>query len=254
MTDRIDLDDLDVSADDDEPEPNRGDWFWKGEGAPESEPAAESGGGETDDAATARTDATSEPLAGEPNAPGEPDTPREPDAGDGAASASATPRVPRDADDKPVGVPMDAGGGGGVAAQNRGDDPGEAPYGDPYGGTTAEMTLAFTYEAVQRLEMLHAALADAETWTDYVGLVGEVPAHVLNKFQRDERLDLDFFNGGGMGPAERLAEVDSHSMFYADRMVVVGVDGESWIAEEAGWEFVDVVDAAAKADWPLVDE
>ncbi|SEO67794.1 hypothetical protein SAMN04487948_104131 [Halogranum amylolyticum] len=242
MTDRIDLDDLDVSADD-EPEPNRGDWFWKGEGEPEAEPTAESGAEETDAAATARTDA-----------PSEPDTPDEPDAGDRETSGSATPRVPRADDDKPVGVPMDAGGGGGVAAQNRGDDSGEAPYGDPYGGTTADMTLAFTYEAVQRLEMLHAALADAETWTDYVGLVGEVPAHVLNKFQRDERLDLDFFNGGGMGPAERLAEVDSHSMFYADRMVVVGVDGESWIAEEAGWEFVDVADAAAKADWPLVDE
>jgi hypothetical protein len=37
-------------------------------------------------------------------------------------------------------------------------------------------------------------------------------------------------------------------------MVVVGVADESWVAEEADWEFVDVVDAAAKADWTLAED
>lgn len=253
MTDRIDLDDLDVSTDDDAPEPNRGDWFWKGEGSPGDEPDA------TADAGDERASTTGLPGASDGDSStaaqsAEQDGRDDGSADDEQAATRATPRVPRSNDDKPVGVPMDAGGGGGTAAQNRDDDAGDAPYGDPYGGTTADMTLAFTYEAIQRLELLHAALADVETWSDYVGIVGEVPAHVLSKFQREQRLDLDFFNGGGTGPAERLAEVDEHSMFYAERMVVVGTEDESWIADEAGWEFVDVVEAAAKADWELVDE
>lgn len=250
MTDRIDLDDLDVSTDDDAPEPNRGDWFWKGEGSPGDEPDA------TADAGDERASTTGLPGASDGDSSTAAQSAEQDGRDDGSADdeQAATPRVPRSNDDKPVGVPMDAGGGGGTAAQNRDDDAGDAPYGDPYGGTTADMTLAFTYEAIQRLELLHAALADVETWSDYVGIVGEVPAHVLSKFQREQRLDLDFFNGGGTGPAERLAEVDEHSMFYAERMVVVGTEDESWIADEAGWEFVDVVEAAAKADWELVDE
>jgi hypothetical protein len=245
MTDRIDLDDLDVSTDDDEPDPNRGDWFWKGDGDPEDEPDA------TDERAAGGQQRERDSTAAQSTEQNE----RDDGSADGEQSSSQSiPRVPRSNDDKPIGVPMEAGGGGGAAAQNRDDDAGDAPYGDPYGGTTADMTLAFTYEAIQRLELLHAALSDVETWSDYVGIVGEVPAHVLGKFQREQRLDLDFFNGGGTGPAERLAEVDEHSMFYAERMVVVGTGDESWIADEAGWEFVDVTEAAAKADWELVDE
>jgi len=33
MIERIDLDDIESSAADDEPGPNRGDWLWRGEGA-----------------------------------------------------------------------------------------------------------------------------------------------------------------------------------------------------------------------------
>ncbi|SFK82548.1 hypothetical protein SAMN04487950_1287 [Halogranum rubrum] len=238
MTDRIDLDELDVSSDD-EPEPNRGDWFWKGEGDPDDEAVSTTAG-----------------TPGESDSPGQSTATDEPSSTDDvtAQSHTAVPRVPRNDDDKPVGIPMESGGGGGTAAQHRDDDASDAPYGDPYGDTTADMTLVFTYRALKRLELLHAALSDAETWTDYVGLVGEVPAHVLNKFQRDQRLDVDFFNGGSLGPAERLAEIDQHSMFYAERMVVVGVEDESWVAEEADWEFVDIVDAAAEADWPLSED
>jgi hypothetical protein len=244
MTDRIDLDELDVSTDDDGPEPNRGDWFWAGEGDPDDSVDGRSDEGREGTAQS--NEGTQSASAVDEQSTG--------DSDEAEAAHTAVPRVPRTDDDRPVGIPQSGGGGGGTAAQNREDDAGDAPYGDPYGDTTADMTLAFTYQAFNRLELVHAALADAETWTDYVGLVGEVPAHVLNKFQREERLDLDFFNGGGMGPAERLDDVDPHSMFYADRMVVVGVADESWIAEEAGWEFVDVVDAAAKADWALTDE
>ena len=124
----------------------------------------------------------------------------------------------------------------------------------PHGGGVDEMTLAFTYNAITRLSHLHGALADANEWTDWIGIVGDVEAYVINKFQRDNHLDLDFFNGSGTGPGERLAAIDEHSMFYAERMVVVGVAGEDEaVAEEAGWEFVSLDDAAAKAGWELDD-
>jgi hypothetical protein len=246
MTDRIDLDALDVSTDDDEPTPNRGDWFWKGEGDPDEEPQLPD---ESDDMAG---DADGDPATSSSDE-GDDDSPA-PTLSGSTSTHSPTPRVPRESDGKPVGIPQASGGGGGTAAKDRQEEPGEAPYGDPYGDTTADMTMAFTYEALKRLEHLHASLADAESWSDYVGLVGEVPAHVINKFQRDQMLDFDFFNGAGTGPGERLAEVDQHSMFYAERMVVVGLDDERWIADEGGWEFVPLPEAAAKSDWALVDE
>lgn len=247
MTDSIDLDDLDV-ADDEEPDANRGDWFWRGEGDPDAEPddpdhhpAESSVGGATDD---------------------------------------AVPRVPRRNDDSPVGVPVESGGSGGAPARDRdggtgsggeagsetgtesesgtgtraGTGAGSRPEASgPHGGGADDYTLALTYEAAKRLENLQAALADAETWTDWLGLVGDVDAHVLNKFQREHRLDLDFFNGSGSGPAERLADVDETSMFYANRMVVVGVEGEEWFADDEDWEFVPLEEAAAKAGWELAE-
>ncbi|MFC6989493.1 hypothetical protein ACFQJD_13685 [Haloplanus sp. GCM10025708] len=115
------------------------------------------------------------------------------------------------------------------------------------------MTTAFTYGAIRKLADPRRAVAEARGWSDWVGVVGDVDAHVLNKFQREHQLDLDFFNGTGTGPAERLATVDEHSMFYANRLVVVGTDGESWIATDADWEFVPLAEAAEGADWALTD-
>lgn len=220
MTDRIDLDEFDEVADDESDDANPGDWFWRGDGDPADEP----------------------PL------------PEASATRDGSENGThrATPRVPRSNDDAPVGIPVERGGAG-SGQTDAGDRPGEgddAPTGH-HGGGPADMTMALTYRAARRLTNLPAALADAEGWTDYVGLVGDVESHVLQTFQREERVDVDFFNGSGTGPAERLASVDERSMFYADRMAVVGVDDEEWIAEESGWEFVPLAEAAENAGWEL---
>jgi hypothetical protein len=312
MTDRIDLDDVE-QPEDEEPGPNRGDWLWRGEGTPGEEPE-------------------------------EPDYDVDIGADDVADDDAATPRIPRENDDKPVGLPVESGGAGGSAASSgdaptggvpqraaereagerengldsetseqrpsaawseaaeehgaarnagtgpspgspsgtdadsaaanpsaggghsRGDEwanaepikqsestPGAASHGS---GSTqkAEMTMAFSYRAIRRLDNVHAALADAEGWTDYVGVVGDVDATVINKYQRDNVLDLDFFNGSGTGPAERLEAVGPNSMFYADRMVLVGVDEreQAW-AQEAGWEFVPLATAAENAGWDVTE-
>ncbi|NHX36440.1 MULTISPECIES: DUF7124 domain-containing protein [Halolamina] len=312
MTDRIDLDDVEQPDEENEADqPNPGDWLWRGEGSPDEEPDA-------------------------------PERSVDIGADDFGDEDVATPRIPRENDDRPVGVPVEGGGAGGSAAgsggsptggvppsdgegredattsedpANTGDtpsrawgeaareqgasaganDPGGAQPGTPsdgdgptpsasrtaeghsrgeewenaqpveqsestpgaasHGSTptrTAEMTMAFSYRAIRRFENVHAVLADAENWTDYLGIVGDVDATVINKYQRDNVLDLDFFNGSGTGPAERLAAVGPNSMFHAERMVLVGVDEreQAW-AEEADWEFMPLETAAAEADWEL---
>jgi hypothetical protein len=313
MTDRIDLDDVAQPEETEEDQPNPGDWLWRGEGSPDEEPDA-------------------------------PERSVDIGADDFADADSATPRIPRENDDRPVGVPVDGGGAGGAAASsgssptggvppsdgndedNDGDDaetpsevdPEETPSrawgeaarehgaeadadspnpGTPSGGDggtpsasrtaeghsrgeewenaqpvrqsestpgaashgsaptrTSEMTMAFSYRAMRRLKNVHAALADAENWTDYLGIVGDVDATVINKYQRENVLDLDFFNGSGTGPAERLAAVGPNSMFYAERMVLVGVDEreQAW-AQEADWEFVPLETAAEEAGWELAE-
>ena len=112
------------------------------------------------------------------------------------------------------------------------------------------MTMAVTYEAARRLSDPGFVFASA-MWADWIGIVGEVPSHVINNFQRSNGVDTDFFNGTGTGPAERLAEITELSMFFADRMVVLGCEDEKWIAEEAGWEFIPIETAAEKAGWEL---
>ncbi|MFB6096834.1 MAG: hypothetical protein ABEJ74_05555 [Haloferacaceae archaeon] len=164
--------------------------------------------------------------------------------------------MPRTDDDRPVGIPKAGGGAGGTTAKDRDDDRAELSEaekagGGPHGGGADDMTTAFTLRALRRVEDLKGALRDANGWSDWIGIVGDVDAHVINKFQRDNRIDADFFNGTGTGPGERLAEIDHHSMFYAERMVVVGCADEAWIAEAADWEFVPLEDAAEGADWDL---
>lgn len=240
MTDSIDLDDIDVQ-DDDEPERNRGDWLWKGDGDPDDEPDAGDPDGESSGADTGLT---------------------------GADIGDSTPRVPRDTDGKPVGIPKEGGGAGGGSetpggnatpgvpeAGNEGGVSGPVGAGGdtssgPHGGDADEMTLAFTYRAAKALVDPAAATTDASQWSDWVGIVGDVPAHVLNKFQREHVIDLDFFNGTGTRPTERLAEIGPSSMFYAERMVLVGLPDEAGMEPE-GWEFRPLAEAAEKAGWVL---
>lgn len=231
MTDSIDLDEMETESDE-EPRPNRGDWFWRGEGdfageteALDTEPPAQS------------VDSNAEP--------GPEPTP--------APEDLTTPHVPHENRDKPVGLPEEWGGAGGTSAREAAErDESSTPQeaSGPHGGGADEMTMALTYEAAKRLADPGLVLAGA-TFADWIGIVGEVDAHVINTFQRSHGVDADFFNGTGTGPGERLAEITEMSMFFAERMVVLGCEGEEWIAEEAGWEFVPIEVAAEKAGWEL---
>uniref|UniRef100_UPI000EFC0F9F DUF7124 domain-containing protein n=1 Tax=Halalkalicoccus subterraneus TaxID=2675002 RepID=UPI000EFC0F9F len=229
---------------DEEPQPNRGDWFWRGEGDPDEEGVAT----ESDSAASgsvSESGSDSGPPTGSAR-----EAVSEPDPAD-----ASTPHVPHENRDKPVGLPEEQGGAGGTSAREAAaerDREGGVPEdaSGPHGGGADEMTMAVTYEAAKRLADPASVLAGA-TFADWIGIVGEVDAHVITTFQRSKGIDADFFNGTGTGPSERLAEITEMSMFFAERMALLGCKGEEWIAEEAGWEFVPIETAAEKAGWEL---
>ena len=180
MTDRIDLDDIDLE-DDDEPAASDGDWLWRGEGDLDGNP---------DPPSAARAESAS--------------------ADSGATDVDTdgpVPRVPREDEDRPAGVPAERGGSG--AGATVGDPPDDAePMTDgPHGGGVDDMTMALTYDAVTALADPHVVVVSAREWADWVGIVGEVGAPAITKFQREHGIDADFFNGTGSGPAERLADI-----------------------------------------------
>lgn len=232
MTDRIDLDEYatDSEEPDDTNTANPGDWFWKETGDPSTETSTATAENGHSEATTGTIDSTDTTI----------------------------PRVPRENDDKPVGIPVEQGGAGGTSTE---EHDGSTPETDgarlrpaasgPHGGGVDDMTIAFTYEAAKRFSKPQHVFEDARRWADWIGIIGYTEAHVLNTFQRRNHLDLDFFNGTGTGPGERLAEINEQSMFFAERMVVVGCDNEIEIAETANWEFVPLQEATTKADWEL---
>lgn len=243
MTERINLDDLDVGDDEEEADaPNRGDWLWRGEGNPEDEPpqttgpAVEPSTGESAEAETTDSEPTS----------------REPDP-----ASQPAPNVPDSTRKKPVGIPANSGGAGAGIVDDAGEQPAEPrPAGSaaegPHGGGIDDMTVAFTYKAVQRFTNPAAVFADAYTWSDWIGIIGNVETYAITKFQRTHTVDADFFTGSGTTPSERLQEIDQTSMFYAERMVVIGVDeSDEAVAEDADWEFIPLELAADKAGWEL---
>jgi len=238
MTERIDLDDIetDASTDDDD---ETGEWFWGDEDAAD----------ETD-----ARDETDAPEGAKAPAGGRDDSVASEGSPSSETNANRVPHVPSENKDSPVGIPVEGGGAGGATgADGESVEPDAPATSGPHGGGADDLTFAFTYEAVTRLADVRSALAEANEWADWVGIVGHVEAYEINQFLRETGLDVDFFNGSGTGPGERLAEIGPSSMFYADRMAVVGVAdmGDEAIATEADWEFVPLEHAADRADWEL---
>ncbi|GGM55000.1 3-deoxy-D-manno-octulosonate 8-phosphate phosphatase KdsC-like HAD superfamily phosphatase [Halarchaeum rubridurum] len=118
------------------------------------------------------------------------------------------------------------------------------------GGST-DMTLAFELSALKRLAKPGTAFADARQWTEYVGVVSDEPTYVVTNFTRKRRIRQDFFSG----PKDKRESLENvKSQFETDRHVFVGADeADEALAEETGWEFLHVEDAAEAAGWELGD-
>jgi len=119
------------------------------------------------------------------------------------------------------------------------------------GGST-DMTLAFELSALQELAKPGTAFAGARQWTEYVGVVSDEPTYVVTNFTRKRRIRQDFFSGP-KGREESLESVKRQ--FDTERHVFIGVDDDDRaLADEVGWEYLSLEDAAANADWELAGE
>jgi len=116
-------------------------------------------------------------------------------------------------------------------------------------GGSSDMTLAFELEALKELESPDAVFTDARQWTSFVGVISEKPTYVVTNFTRKHRIRQDFFSG----PRSRKESlVNIKDQFDSERHVFVGTtDEDADLAEETGWEYVDVETAAEAADWAL---
>ncbi len=120
------------------------------------------------------------------------------------------------------------------------------------GGGSSDMTLAFELAALQVLANPSAVFANAREWSEYVGVVSEEPTYVVTNFTRKAGIRQDFFSGP-RGVEESLESVSTQ--FDTERYVFVGTSEEDAdIAEAAGWEYLDIEDAAEAADWQLGGE
>ena len=112
-----------------------------------------------------------------------------------------------------------------------------------------DMTLAFELEALEAVAAPERVFEDARGWTRYVGVVSDEPTYVVTNFTRKHRIRQDFFSGP-RGKADSLESVKRQ--FQTERHVLVGTNEEdAALAEERGWEYLDVEEAAEAADWDL---
>ena len=117
---------------------------------------------------------------------------------------------------------------------------------------SGEMTLAFELSALRALADPGEVFAGAREWSQYVGVVSDEPTYVVTNFTRKRQIRQDFFSGP-KGKGESLESVKRQ--FDTDRHVFVGTGEEDRdLAEEYGWEYLPVEEAAEAADWSLADE
>lgn len=118
-------------------------------------------------------------------------------------------------------------------------------------GGSGDMTLAFDLAALQRLANPGGVFSDARQWTEYVGVVSDEPTYVVTNYTRKHRIRQDFFSGP-REKGESLANV--REQFGTERHVFIGdSDADRELADENGWEYLDVEEAAEAADWDLTD-
>ena len=117
------------------------------------------------------------------------------------------------------------------------------------GGT--DMTLAFELAALVELAYPERVFEVARSWSTYVGVVSEKPTYVVTNFTRKNRIRQDFFSGP-RGKAESLENVKDQ--FDTERQVFIGTsDEDAAMAEDVGWEYLSVEEAAEAADWMIAD-
>ena len=118
-------------------------------------------------------------------------------------------------------------------------------------GAAGPMTLLLTVSAVRRLADPAAAVSEARAWSEHVGVVGDddEPVEEVRAFVDDLGADPDLVAGPVGGS---LADI--RQRLRTERHVLVGTtDEQQSMAAALGWEYEDVTDAAAAAEWDLLE-
>jgi hypothetical protein len=114
------------------------------------------------------------------------------------------------------------------------------------------MTLAFELSALKSLADPGEVFSAARQWSQYVGVVSDEPTYAVTNFTRKRRIRQDFFSGP-KGKGESLEAVKSQ--FDTDRHVFIGTtDEDRALADEHGWEYLPIEEAAGAAEWELGEE
>ena len=118
------------------------------------------------------------------------------------------------------------------------------------GDTSKELTLAFELEAFERFTRPDEVFADAREWSRYVGVIGNDP-EAVRAFLRTHDLRHDF----ELGDRDKwLVLQEIRNATDTPRYVFVGTSQDDRLAaEQTGWEFVPLAEAAGKADWTRED-
>ncbi len=116
------------------------------------------------------------------------------------------------------------------------------------------ITLAFELAALERLADPAGVVRDTLRWTDHLGIVSDEPTHLVRKRARDYGFNPDFLPGP-REKSESLAKIRHQPEHSADRYILVAVDETvRERAEQLGWEYRPVAEAAETAGWRLATE
>ena len=170
---------------------------------------------------------------------GEPDTANKNQST--TASGRAMPGVPHT--EGATSQPPEQESGGSCGTESHQDDEQEH-----------DLTTAISLAALKRTESPSAVVAEANTWSDWVGVVGAVSGPALNNYFRQNNVDVDFFNDVRGDPADMMRAIDEGHHFYSERRVLVGLPDEKEWAEAAGWEFQPFEKTAERAGWTLKED
>lgn len=163
----------------------------------------------------------------------------EPTTETNASSGSPMPGVPESQGPEPA---VESEGGGSCETPEHAEDDDEE---------TNDLTTAFTLAALKKLDNPAGVVSEARSWSDWVGVVGNVDAPTMNTFLRRNTVDIDFFNGAGSAE-NRLQRISADaSAFHSNRLVLVGTAEQTEMAAVEGWEFQDLEETAAEAGWDL---
>ena len=111
-----------------------------------------------------------------------------------------------------------------------------------------ELTLAFSVSAIERLDSPGAVFADAQAWSESIGIIDDDTERITQIVaEHDLQDDFDMHDRDKWFALEEICETTT-----TPRHVYVGAsDDDMRVATMFCWEYVRVSEAAEQAGWAL---